>query len=98
MILTGKALIFFENWLVKQPYARRNNYSKNIIVEGKLYTDLNEIFVNTLIIEWFDFEERINFQDLYMTEFKKEFLMYPISTIQKEIILKANEIYNNLNQ
>lgn len=98
MILTDKALRFFENWLTKQPYARKNSYTKNIVIDRKVYTDLNEIFVNALIVEWFDSDDRINFQDLYMTEFKNGFLMYPISSIQKEAIIKANEIYNNLNK
>jgi len=53
-MLTDKALLHFENWLKKQPFANFNKYTKKIIIYNKVYNDLNELFKNALIIEFFD--------------------------------------------
>ncbi len=93
MILTGKAKIDFLKWFKKRNKIKLHEYEKVELV----FKIQDFSYKNALIIEWLDSEDKINFQDLYMTEFKNSFLMYPISSIQKETILKANEIYNNLN-
>lgn len=92
-LLTGKAKDDFLKWLKKRNKIKLHEYEKVELV----FKIQDFAYKNALIIEWLDSEDKINFQDLYMTEFKNSFLMYPISSIQKETILKANEIYNNLN-
>lgn len=88
MILTGRAKQDFGMFLV----------NKNKIADWETFYKLPIVCQYALIIDWFDSDDIINFQDLYMSEFKNWFLMYPISSIQKEAIIKSNEIYNNLNQ
>jgi hypothetical protein len=84
MMLTGKAREDFEIWL--------DSDEDNLC--GLDLFQLNQICINALIIEWFDSDDRINFQDLYLEVFKDNFLIYPITSIQTEAIKKANEIYN----
>lgn len=94
MILTNKALKDFYTWIEKQDfplskYAVENNLVRNV-------------FVNALIIEWFD-SECIHI-DTYMCvdrtyDFKVNFRGYNVFCISRQeateqAILKANEIYN----
>ena len=73
MILTGKAKEDFEKWLKKQSFSNFNNYTKYIIIHNKVYTDLNELFINALIIEWFDtvgifiLPELVNISTMFFT-------------------------------
>ena len=85
MMLTDKALEDFNIWLESD--------EDNLC--GLDLFQLNQTCINALIVEFFDSDDRINFQDLYLEVFKDNFLMYPITSIQTEAIKKANEIYNN---
>ncbi len=84
MILTDKCKEDFEKW-----YYEKIHYVGLCDIEEHL-----DQTINSLIIEWFDSVDRINFQELYLETFKDNFLMYPILNIQEEAIKKCNEIYN----
>lgn len=108
MILTGKTKEDFEKCLKKQPFSNFNNYTKHIIIHNKVYTDLNELFINALIIEWFDSVGYIIIIG-HNSLIKKfyyciEKIFYDCgtqSTRQEatiEAIKKANELYNLKNK
>lgn len=108
-MLTGKAKEDFEKWLKKQSFVNFNKYTKKIIIDNKIYSELNERFVSTLIIEWFDsagiyitteimakniFSFRIDYDNI----FDCEECFKTRQEAQVKAIEKANEIYNKLNQ
>jgi len=53
-MLQGKAKEEFEKWLKKQPFVYFNKYTKSIIIHNRDWSELNQCFINSLIIDWFD--------------------------------------------
>jgi hypothetical protein len=53
-MLQGKSREEFEKWLKNQPFVYFNKYTKSIIIHNRDWFQLNERFLNALIIEWFD--------------------------------------------
>ena len=110
MILTGKTKEDFEKWLKKQPFSNFNNYTKHIIIHNKVYTDLNELFINALIIEWFDsvgiiiytYQVKTESVELWQYCIKNEgespFIYKSRQEATIEAIKKANELYNLKNK
>ena len=103
--LNGKAKLDFEKWLKKQPYVYFNKYTKLIIIHNKVYSELNQLFINTLYLEWFDnigFHIGRDMVDNYWLEnstfFERlELNGYDYISVLKsvsEAIEKANELYN----
>jgi len=105
-LLTRKAKEQFEKWLKKQPFARYNTYTKKIIIHGKEYSELNESFVQTLNIDWFDSvkihigieTKNVDSFRTFIYEMPHTFWMENKFSNRKDAlesaIQKANEIYN----
>lgn len=53
-MLYGKGKLAFEKWLKKQPICYFNKYNKTIIIHNREWYNLDERFINALIIEWLD--------------------------------------------
>jgi len=95
-MLTDKAKEDFEIWLLKE----RNQtivdtdreYDLYYLYKYMLPNDLKQV----LIIEWFDSVESLSFQEILLESYKDNYLMYPLNSIFKEAIKKANENYNKL--
>ena len=109
MKLTGKCLEAFEKWLKKQPFVNHNRYTKLLIIHGKVYTDLNELFIDTLIIEFFDsvwiyitvmacndktFDSEIRTNKINIMTSQ---FMEKRTQATNEAIIKANDLYNENN-
>jgi len=86
-MLTNKAKEDFRKW-----YQNR----LSVMTHSELLNINDETVYNALIIEWFDSVESLYFQQILLETYNDNYLMYPLNSIFKEAIKKANEIYNSL--
>jgi hypothetical protein len=95
MLLTGKALIDFDEWLIEYYLKNRQDYNQfsNGSILRKHYRK-TEVEKNALIIEWFIYRQLL--QNVFYKEYRHTgFSDYTFAINQS--IKKCNEIYNNLN-
>lgn len=83
MILTGKAKRDFINWIDKEH-------------DLHYYNIQSDLWLNALIIEWFDSEGHIGDKTIIQILIECLISYRTITEATEEAIKKANEIYNNL--
>jgi len=101
MILTDKAKKDFEFWLKKQPFAHFNKYTKQIIIHNQIYSDLNLLFQQALIIEWFEsLDKQLStlYSEIFNCYYQENKYQKKVSEIQLLAIKESIKIYNNLNK
>jgi len=112
-MLQGKAKEEFEKWLKKQPFVYFNKYTKSIIIHNRDWFQLNERFINTLIMDFFDsigiyievgganyrgVEFWYNIQELNTINGHNGEYFKTRTEATTKAIEKASEIFNQLNK